>query len=264
MDIISKLEELGYKVLLNSQQSSLPGTQDSTVHIRGKNGLYDFGSDILERDFELICYVPKDTNYDVKSSIRELAAFLIDGKGKPKKVQMIFKNEKDRAFYVKYSGAVPIQYLVNNKAKFTLPLIAHDPFSEAVEEAGTQTLDSDVSLDSDVKLEGDVYSFTVTEPTTVTVNNYGTLDIAPVTQITGSFDDLSIACDGKTFVYSEAIVDQTLIVNHDKMTAKIGTTNKLGKCSGDFIELPIGDSDVTISGTNLNFTIDFIFKPKFL
>jgi hypothetical protein len=130
--------------------------------------------------------------------------------------------------------------------------------------AGEPTLNSDITLDSDVHIGVDQYSFTVTTPTTVTVNNYGNLNISPITIITGSFTTLTLTANGKTFSYSEALSSQTLTIDHDKMTALIGSTNKLGKITGDFIELVPGDNSVQIGGTGLNCSIEFQFKPRFI
>jgi phage-related protein len=158
---------------------------------------------------------------------------------------------------------IPLERLLK-LGKFTLALTAFDPFAYSIQNAGDSQLDSNLILDSDIHLDPNEYSFTVASQRTISVNNYGTMNVSPITNITGSFSTLTISANGKTFSFSEAMSSNTLTIDHDKMTAKQGSDNKLSFVTGDFLTLIPGDNSITISGTGLNCTIDFVFAPKFI
>ncbi|MNO28121.1 Phage tail protein [compost metagenome] len=251
-------EDLGIIFLRNSQRPILPQTNDRTLSIPGRNGAWDFGADLDTRSFTLECALIEDSAEALQTAVERIAAALVDVKGKPKPLELVFDTRPDRYFTVRYVGSLDIERLIR-AGQFTLPLIAFDPFSYRIE----PILDSDIPLDSDVRLDGENYAFNITESTTIQLDNVGTLSISPVITITGSFDTLNLACGDKLFTYTEA-VDGVLVIDGVRLTVQVDGVNKLSKITGDFIDISPGANQIEVSGVNLNFQISFYIPAKFL
>lgn len=260
------LESFGLIPSPGHQHPAAPTTRDRTLEIAGVDGLYDFGATIAERPFDLPLAFPYEINrYKLQLRINDFISFLYDSKGKPRYMQLTFSYYPDKAYTVRVVGKIDMPRIFDT-SEFVLPLVAFDPYAYLLINAGDIILDSDILLDSDIRLD-DAYSFVVSGSGSFEVNNFGGLDVFPIIEVVGSFTTLSIATNGQTFGYIEAIAGQTLIIDgRPKVgkTVKIGSTNKLSKMTGDFIELQRGINAITVSGSGLNCTVNFIFKPKYL
>lgn len=262
--IVSKIagiqpSAIGLHVLRGSGRPVLPSTRDRTLVVPGRDGALDFGADLEPRYFQLECAFITRSPADLQEHADTLAKLLVDARGKPRTVDLVFSVHPERTYSVRYSGSLPIDRLVG-MGRFALPLVAYDPYAYLVE----PILDSDILLDSDIRLGGESYDFTITGNTTVNLRNEGPINLAPAIEIAGTFTTISITANGKTLQYVEAINNQTLVIDGEMMTAKVGTTNKLSKISGSFIDLVSGDNSITISGAGLNCTVTFMFKSKYL
>ncbi|RKN82195.1 phage distal tail protein [Paenibacillus ginsengarvi] len=82
--------------------------------------------------------------------------------------------------------------------------------------------------------------------------------------ISGSLTILSISANGKAFGYTTIIYNQTLAKDCERMTVKLNGTNAMPEMTGDFINMLPSLNTVTIDGTDLDCTISFVFKPKFV
>ncbi|MFK7692854.1 distal tail protein Dit [Paenibacillus sp. HJGM_3] len=130
---------LGLHMLRSSQRPILPGTVDRTMAIPGRNGEWDFGADIGPRPFQLDCAVLSPSAEALQQVVSNLAAALMTIYGKPKEQSLVFDYQPDREYTVRYSGNLPIDRLVG-LGKFTLPLIAYDPFAYGSTQLVEQTI----------------------------------------------------------------------------------------------------------------------------
>ena len=126
-------KELGIIMLRSSQRPVLPGTIDRTVAIPGRHGSWDFGADLAARRFDLECALIADDVASREAAISALAAHLVDSTGRPRELDLIFDSVPDRKYRVRYSGTLPIDRLANT-GRFTLPLVAFDPFATGLTE----------------------------------------------------------------------------------------------------------------------------------
>jgi predicted phage tail component-like protein len=126
-------KELGIIMLRSSQRPVLPGTVDRTLAIPGRHGAWDFGADLAARRFDLECALIADDVASREAAISALAAHLVDSTGRPRELDLIFDNVPDRKYRVRYSGTLPIDRLANT-GRFTLPLVAFDPFATGLQE----------------------------------------------------------------------------------------------------------------------------------
>lgn len=235
-----------------------PQTRDKTMQIDGKAGLWDFGADIAEKSFSLPCTLIEQDAASLQQSIRALTAHLFDAYGKPKTMKLIFGDEPDVYYMVRFAGNQPISRIVG-VGQFSLPLTAFDPphgmLIESTEELDAGSL---VSIRDDMYID-DQYTFQINRPMNITVNNFGALNAKPVTEITGSFNALVLASGISSFSYPNAISGQTLIVDHAGYTIELDVQNKLTETK--FLEIPPGLSNVYVGGSGLNCTITFKFRP---
>ncbi|WP_373232099.1 distal tail protein Dit [Cohnella sp.] len=252
--------EIGLQVLRESERPVLPDTRDRMLTIPGRNGAWDFGSDLEPKRFNLDCAFMTPGARTLQQCVETLARLLLDPYGRPRTVELIFSVTPDRSYQVRYSGSMPISRLVG-MGRFTLPLIAVDPFSYQIE----PILDSDVLLDSDVRLDGEIYGFPgVTSGSTVNVPNKGDFIVRPYITVEGSFGNLAITSGGKTFYYTAPISNKTLIIDGESLTVEVDGVNMLHMVAGDFIELAPGDNAVTVSGAGLACDIEFDVSPRYL
>jgi predicted phage tail component-like protein len=262
------ISSFGLIVQKGASDPIIPETRERVLQIPGRDGLIDFGAELAERMIDIPLAFPYAISArEMQQKARAFAKFLTDSKGRPRNITLTFDHDIDKHYTVRITGTLSIERLLA-MGFFTLSMVAVDPFKYLNYSADDPiTLDSEIMLDTleDITLDSeDAYTFTVNAPGTVQVRNIGTVDVSPVVVITGSFTTFSLAYDGKTLSYSEAIASQTLTIDFAKMTAKIGATNKLGKVSGEFFELPVGLAEITIGGTGLNCTVFFDFQPKYL
>lgn len=253
--------ELGMRVLRESQRPIAPPTVDNIVSIPNMHGAYDFGAYLGPRQMPLECALVARNSIELQKLVSDLAAYLIGPDGKPKTMPLIFRNQPDRQYYVRYSGDLQINRAVG-LGLFTLPFTAYDPFAYGVQSTSDLlTWDTDYTWDDDFSWSDD-YSFSFNGPGTVQINNFGKLNIEPVVEVTGSFSTLSLTIGGVVFSYISPM-SGTLTIDFKRKTARIGTQNVLQNTNANFGKLPPGTSDLIVGGTNLNVTVDVIFNAKY-
>lgn len=256
--------ELGLIMLRSSKRPGLPQTKDRTLAIPGRHGEYDFGADLAPRVFELDCAFNTRNAYLLQQSVRDLALHLLDASGRPRTMDLILDMAPDLAYTVRLTGDLPVDR-ASGLGRFTLRLTAFDPIAVLRFEPDSITVDSELSVDSGISIDSPPYEFGFSGPATVSVENFGDLQVSPVIEVIGSFSSLTLTVEGHTFTYSAAFSGATpLIVDGSSYTARIGAVNVLGNTTGSFIILPPGISSVQIGGTGLNCTVSFRFRPQFL
>ncbi|WP_010278790.1 phage tail domain-containing protein [Paenibacillus senegalensis] len=130
--------QLGVVMKGSSQRPILPGTNDKTLTIPGKNGAWDFGADMGTRLFSLdLAFITKDY-VTLQQAISNFAAHLVDSYGKPRKLELRFDARPGQHFIVRYSGNLPIERIAGF-GQFTLPLVAFDPYARDNRESLLET-----------------------------------------------------------------------------------------------------------------------------
>lgn len=255
--------QLGMRMLRTSQRPILPGTVDRTLAIAGRNGMYDFGADLGARQFYMDCAILRTSPAALQQASSELATHLVDAYGKPRTLELIFDLQPDRKYYVRFSGGgLNIERIVG-LGRFTIPFIAFDPRAHSITDSEDIILDSDFFLDSEIRLD-DTWEFTVRGPGQYEINNWGSQMNFPEIIVTGIFTALSITANGKTFGYNTAISSQTLVIDGERKTVRVGNTNMLANMTGDFVELLPGINNITIGGAGLYCSVSFIYRPTYI
>ncbi len=161
-------QDIGLKVLRGSVRPILPDTRDRTLVIPGRNGSWDFGSDMEPRYFNLDCQFVTRSASDLQYAVETLARLLVDTYGKPKSIELVFAVHSDRVYTVRYSGSLPIERLVG-MGRFNLPLIAFDPYAYGTEQVFEDVITTE-PYQTTILSEGEIR----TEPVIVLVNEGST------------------------------------------------------------------------------------------
>ncbi|MEF2965032.1 distal tail protein Dit [Paenibacillus sp. M1] len=253
--------ELGMGVFQKTQRPILSPTVDNVVTVPYMHGAYDFGATIGPRQFTLECAFIAKNYLELQQRVSALAAFLLDADGRPRTMPIVFANQPDRQYTVRYSGDLQIERIAG-LGTFTLPFVAYDPFAYSLESTSDLlTWDTDYTWDDDFSWD-DGYSYSFTGPGTVEVNNLGNQNALPKIRITGNFTTLSLMVGGVVFTYNTPL-NGTLELDFKRKTAKVGTTNVLQNSNAQFGKLPPGSSNVVVGGSGLNITMDIIFNFKY-
>lgn len=252
--------ELGIGVFQKTQRPILAPTVDNVVTVPYMQGAYDFGATMGPRKFTLECAFIARNHTELQERVSALAGFLLDGDGRPRTMAIVFANQPDRQYMVRYSGDLQIDRIAG-LGMFTLPFTAYDPFAYSTYESQDINVDSLIVVDSDIYVDTE-YSFPITSPQTLTVYNYGNQNAQPIIEISGAFSSLSLSVGGVVFTYNVPI-SGTLILDFARKTARIGTANVLQNTNAQFGKLPPGTSTIVVGGTGLNFTMTLKFRQKY-
>lgn len=252
---------LGLGVFGKTQRPILSSTVDTIVTVPGMHGAYDFGATMGPRQFDLECAFVAKNSMELQQRVSAFAAFLLGPDGRPRTMPVVFSNDPTKQYMVRYSGDLPIDR-VSGLGTFTLPFVAYDPWAYSKESTSDLlTWDTDYTWDDDFTW-GDTYSYTINSPTSMSINNLGTLNAEPIVQITGSFSSLILVVGGIDFRYYVPM-SGTLTLDFKRKTAKLGTQNVLQNTNAQFGKIPPGTSTVVVGGSGLNINMDIIFNFKY-
>ncbi|MNR93709.1 Phage tail protein [compost metagenome] len=125
--------ELGFLVLRSTNRPGLPGTVDRTLSIPGRNGMWDYGADMGARSFIIDCAFITQNSFELQNAVANLSAHLIDSYGKPRTLELKFRERPNQTFAVRFMGSLDVERIVG-LGTFTIPLTAFDPFAYGPEQ----------------------------------------------------------------------------------------------------------------------------------
>lgn len=265
-------KELGLVMLGQSKRPLLPGTVDRTIQIPGKHGAWDFGADLGPRLFELECAFVTRNHITLQQKVSELAAFLVDPYGRPRTMELSFDTQPDRSYTVRYSGSLPIDRIVG-LGRFTLPLIAFDPFAYAEATAYDEDMQYNTGLLYDAGMiypNTDSfywqYSFQMSS-----LYNYGPLMTPLQIEIAGAFSNLVFTNQSTQQSFTLSLENEsgkTIVIDSNAMqvyqTDGNDKVNKLMHHAGDWILLQPGENQFVLEGVNPDAQVYFRWKNKFV
>ena len=107
-------------------------------------------------------------------------------------------------------------------------------------------------------------------PPSKTVRNDGNLESETIVKVTANTAcDLVTVSDGSnSFTLTGLTLGEIIYVDSEKMIvySLVGTTkvSKMLKHSGSFIKVPVGDLDITVTGTNYDADVEVSFRNTYL
>jgi predicted phage tail component-like protein len=249
----------------------LPSTQDKYLEIPGRDGSYLFPGANNDRAIEVELNITTNNLTQRQQVARQVAAWLRT----KTRAELIFDDEPDVKYMAKLANQLdlePLAFAGKTKVMFRcLPFALYQ-----VSTGEDVILDSYLPLDSWVTLNpGEDFTISITGDTTFDIDYMGTQEVGLGSHdgskfdiiIIGSFTTLSLGLNGKTINYTASLAGQTLTIDNVNATVKIGVENKLAYCTGDigeFLKMIPGNNTAIISGTGLNCTVLFNFRPQYL
>ena len=120
------LEPLNLVVLRDSRVDLFPRIKERVEEIPGRHGEISFGSKLEPRIIELHVVVSEEFSFiEREKKKREIAGYLNPTMGT--KV-LVFADEPDKQYFVKYSGIVDIDRQYTSWFEFTIPFKCSDPY----------------------------------------------------------------------------------------------------------------------------------------
>jgi phage-related protein len=215
------LQPLGL-LITKINRSLMPPTRDNIEEIPGRHGEIDFGSEFGSDTIELEVATDDGlTAEEIESTKRILAQKLNPAVGER---DLVLGYELDKNYKVKYAGRIPLDRYPT-WMKFVIPFKIMNPFANAVNEK---------------LLTGNGV-----------ITNEGTFETGLIIEISGAVTNPSVVIGSITLTYTGTIsAGQTLTIDTEKQTAKIGASNAMAGYNGEFPLLQPGIVNVT-AGSNV-------------
>lgn len=263
-----KLQDLGVIVRLPSVEPILSAPVNRSATVTNRHGAYYFGGRLTPIEFTLDCVFDRSDNYtELKNRITRFKRLLIDRAGNPKEVELVFEDASDRAFRVVYDGEINVQRIAE-LGVFSLPLTCFDGFASSLID------NKDVKWGSEViRFSNDVYTYGHTgggASDNVVTGTGKTLyisvagdDVRPRIEIEGTGDNVSVAWDGKQFGLGS--VAGAVTVDLANFTVIRDGQLALDTVTGDWLTMYLrnGNTEITITGDNMDLTFEVVFKDVF-
>jgi phage-related protein len=200
-----RLNPLGVIVLRDSRHELMPSTRDNTEEVPGRHGEYDFGSEFKSRLLELHIATDDGLSQLQKEQVKRTMAKYLNPVAGTKK--MVFLDDIDVEYEVKYSGKIDLTRYTD-WMEFTIPFKMCNPFIESVAEHS--------------------------QIGTGVISNEGTFETPILIEITGPATNPTVSVGASVIAYTSTIATgQTLIIDTDTQTAKIGSVNAIAQVTGD-------------------------------
>lgn len=122
-------------MIVEDYSNSAPRVRSASIQIPNRDGDFDFSESLEPRTITISGSIIADNHTQLKSNIDELNKFFrIRENGKP--LKLVFQDQTDRYWSVKYDGEFDIRYngkwSLSKTARFSLKLKCIKPYSEAV------------------------------------------------------------------------------------------------------------------------------------
>ncbi|UUE91747.1 distal tail protein Dit [Bacillus cereus] len=261
-----RISELKLALLPGFQHPAAPPIRDHAVSIPGRSGAYYFGSEIEPMQFSLPLLVkPQENRFELSAAIRKMVAAFIDPHGRPKEIKLIYDYEPDKYYLARYSGSMPIDRYIS-MGKFELPMIAYDPHAYSIVESTEDVLwGDDIPFMSDIPLEIGASQYTVTNPQSLNIDNFGSQVVRPIVEITGSATSLTLTVQGESFSLG-TFTNSTFLIDAERYAVIKNGQNFLFQLQGNLekLELMPGTNAINVGGSNLNINIAFKYRAKYV
>jgi phage-related protein len=255
---------LGMK-LLSSNIPILPEARQQEDEIPGMDGSLDLGTEYGPRQIELNVFVGSISKIELHSKLAKIASIFSPKRG----IQpLVIFPQTGKLFNVKFNGSLPLEKIGAMNGKFTIPLKAFDPIAYSVTDTSEPLkLGQGYTLGQGLRL-GDNYTFEAKQSvTTFSVYHAGTHEAKSLIRITGTGNNLILTNDStKEGMNIDLSLIQGDILEIDCKLNRItiNGSNAFYAFSGVYPKLIEGENIFTVSASNPNLQIEFIFRHAYL
>ncbi len=204
---------LGVRVLRDSSVDIVPSVKDYTEEIPGRHGEISFKTELGSRAIEL--HVAEEMTPEERENLkRQYAKHIISEDTKT----LVFESDVEKSYEVKYAGKIdPTQYPLH--MDFVIPFKMAKPFING-------------SYEKELKGSG-------------VIANDGTAETPLIIEIKGQVSNPTVVIGDDVLAYNGSLSnDETLVIDTEKQTVKIGSVNVIDGYNGVFPTLQPGSVDV--------------------
>lgn len=260
-----RLADIGVHVLAPSQEPMVPILRNQVLTVPERHGSYDFGAYLGERNLDIACGFNNQASLgDSQRLIRDLTRLLFDNYGRPKTVEVIYDYEPDIFYMARLSSTVPLERIVR-AGKFTLPMIAYDPFGYSRVTSDEVTWGSEtITFEYNYLLghEGTGGMIEINSPSEVPIDVEG-VSASPIFEIDGSAAELTVSANGYSFALPE-FSEESWVLDFEKYTVTRGGDNAFNEVPlRDFV-LETGSNVINVAGKDISVEMRIKFRDKFV
>ena len=241
-----------------------PKISNKTISIPGRAGLYDFGTEINEREISFEMATIADNKTALQYILRKFTMFIFDQYGKSRDIKLVFVNEPDKFYTVRCSDTIDAER-VYTTGKFKITFSVYDPF------AYNTIYSNELSWGSEEITFGSTYLLGnkgtpgethITSRQSVMATVLG-LAIKPIIEIVGSATNLVISANGY-IVNVGTFTDNSWIINCEKYTVQKNGNNSFGTVKLREFFLVQGDNEIVINADLIDITFRLRYRDKYL
>jgi len=240
-----------YLYLLASPINVIPGSRNQSVVIPGRDGAYDFGTEIGERTIIFECALYADGETQIRQRTRNIAAWL-DPTGGVKK--LILDGEPDKFYWARTVNPIDVGPVLGEKGT-TVEFVAFDPYAYAntaiVVEQSISDGETITLTNAGLKPTPMIVEIQNPELTGYKVFPALGCGICPDITITTLIAGFTLTVNDDECEYTATLVDGTTAsIDTDRMTVKLGGVNMLTAHDGTFPMLEVGSNTLKLESTS--------------
>lgn len=222
IDADNILSPLGVLITRDTREEILPTIKNYTETVPGKHGEYKFKTELKGKTLELTVVTKEGLSDIEKQDLKRLFAKYLNPLNGEK--SLTFANDIERQYKVRYSGKINIENYPT-WFKFVIPFKMSSPF-----------------------ITGSFENIQIGDGT---IENKGNIDAHMIIEISGIVTNPSLTINGELLNYTGTInAAETLVIDTEKKTAKIGDVNVLDNWCKIFPILKPGTVNVEM-GSNI-------------
>lgn len=264
MDENHRLEDFGYRALLEHYHEAIPEIREKTTSIPGMAGRWNFGSELGSKQFNIPIEALGLDSADLQGKQNSLVAFLMDKFGKPRPIKMSFDYEPDKFYMVEINGSMAPTLKAHIIRNNSLPFVAHDSYKYSNVHADEVTWgNEDITFEADYLLGhendfGDEY-VSVTGPETLSITVSG-IAIQPIFEVNGTANNLTISANGYSFTLPN-FTNEKWIIDFEKYLVYKNDQETMVEIR-DFYLMP-GGNEIKVTGLNINIRLAVKYRDKY-
>lgn len=212
-------------VIKTDNNQLIPAKRYERITIPDKNGQYIFEDGYDNKILEFDCTLIKGNIQSRRQRARDIAYWL-SGRG-----DLILDGESDKTYKVARTVS-DINLSLNQVADNFKVVFETEPFQL-----------------------GTFKSISIDNPTSISLTNEGTAEAETLISLTGT-GDISLTIDGQTLNLT-GLTEKITLDSRRYLVYNELNDNKLGLHSGDFIKIPVGSSELIITGSVSNISMQY-------
>lgn len=256
------ISEFGFEVEPSHEDPITPVFEHKTLAIPGRPGLWHFGTEMRQRQFNFPLILHERFHDSMQSAFNKLVAFLFDEYGQPRTIKMVREYEPDKFYTVKVVQQMLPERLTE-EGNLILPLVADDPYKYSNIFADEVVWGSEIITFEYHYLLGHEStggSVKITGPQSLNITVDG-LAVQPIFEIRGTSVNLSISANGYSFELP-AFVNISWIIDFEKYLVLREGQERMIEIR-DFYLMP-GNNEVKITGDLIDIDMRIKFRDKYL